>query len=153
MCGRPACVDAQCVDAQRVDAQRVDAQGFTRFSPPLLLLTSGGLQSFKFLVVLHLKTTVHTGKVYQPSEQTLTGSIHGRLKLAAFTNERRSKPNPPLQLASQLSKSFPATWVLQLPLMAASGLFQGHTCHHTGNSEPYPSPRALPPARTVGSVL
>lgn len=45
-------MDAQRVDAQRVDAQCVDAQGFTRFSPPLLLLTSGGLKSFKFLVVL-----------------------------------------------------------------------------------------------------
>lgn len=75
----------------------------------------------------HLKTTVHTGKVYQPSQQTPTGSIHGRLKLTTFTNERRSKTNPPLRLASQLSKSFPVTRILQLPLMAASGLFQDHT--------------------------
>lgn len=88
-----------------------------------------GLQRFELLVNLAMEGAVYKLGGFTQSRQTLTGSIHLTLKLTKSNGKWEGiKGELPLSAMLQPPSPFPRSLrLLQLPLMAASGLFQGHT--------------------------
>lgn len=88
-----------------------------------------GLQRFELLVNLAMEGTVYKLGSFTQSRETLPGSIHLTLTLTRNNGKREGiKGELPLSAMLQLPSPFPQSLrLLQLPLMAASGLFQGHT--------------------------